>query len=697
MGHIREKLLSLQKRNQLDEFISQCEKDIQQLILAILNGHIGQFQERYDGQDNIFQFLKFLNDMMRLASKKPHINVELPIEEYESIEDFPSIEVEFIHLNNSNKLTQGRFALLDTPGPNERDLEEKLRPVVKAQLARASAVLAILDYTQFNCVADGQVRDELERQTAQVEDRLFVIVNKFDQRDRHSMKADEVKHHVAKGLMGGSVTHERVYPVSARYGYLANRVLHEISEKGRLPDYEVHGWVADFGELAMGVDWEEEIDQLDEVKVSAKKLWKKSRFDAPLNEVVVKAANQAALVSMQSATAKMLDFGNRLENFLEIRRGGLTKTVQELQGLIKGLKQDIVEVEQAEKKAEQALQTLVDEFLKVAHFKYENSKELLKIALEGYFQEGKKIEASVLEKKREELEQQFVQTRKEHEGFFEAFWVVISGQSKKEAQLRRKAKDAATALDFDPSNPRVTFDDKQVAKFFLRTINDKIISIVTDAGQQLEIALKDLSKGLEKTIPKILTERIGEILENAQRRLQGAGFSIEFNVPEPNLKSGGVDMSEILLATLKEDTRTIWKRDTRRKKGFWGKTTRFFGEFFHKDSWGMEEYLYSEEERIHVINMEKVRKRVLADLESNVQRLNKSHQEFFDNILKPDLDKYFGGLKDYLEEFRGDLKDSINDHKLDEQAQQQLMQQIVALKKKSTLHTKDVQTIKANL
>lgn len=73
------------------------------------------FVGRYEGEEAVYAILKELNDVARLCVE---LNVRFPFRQYAGIETLPTIEVEFAHLS-SLPATQGRLALLDTPGPNE--------------------------------------------------------------------------------------------------------------------------------------------------------------------------------------------------------------------------------------------------------------------------------------------------------------------------------------------------------------------------------------------------------------------------------------------------------------------------------------------------------------------------------------------------------------------------------------------------
>ena len=710
---VREKLVILQKRNSLEQ-IDLYKNVGKELVDNIIKQEFGQFKEKYEGQEEIFDFLKSLNDLMRLSIDS-NIDIELPLEEYKSIDDFPSIEVEFFHLTNLNELTKGSLALLDTPGPNDEVLGEKLRKVFNTQIERASGILAILDYTQLGGEAGAEIRRQLTIKAADaIENRSFFLVNKFDQKENRGMKASEVKRHVAEVEMNGKITQEKVYPVSAKYGYLSNRALYEIHTHGCLPENELDGWVEDFGKLAMGELFDPEDIDLDEAKLAADKLWKASRFDKPIQEVVINAANTAAFVSMQSATAKMIEYGQKMEDFLEIQKGSLTKSIEALRQSIGDLAKDIYEVGKAESKAEKELNDLMASSLDAVALQYKKTEKTLKLALESYFQEGKKLEVDRLIEKSEMLEneyrEQIRQLRLQYnqdfsDPFSDFFRYYFMGGNREQQQKIKKLRkiqqihrEAQESLDFDPKNPKIQFDSNQIASFFLRQINQKISSIVNESSQEFELTLHNLSKGLEETIPQIINEGVGNILENAKNRLLDDGFSLNFEAPKPDIfGSNQIDMNEILLSTIEEKTRTTETRKRRKRKGWFSATKRWFGEQFYNYDWGYEDYWITNEEQIFVVDMKKIENNVLNSLDSNVENLNQYSRVYFDNTLQPLVENYFNRLKDYLEEFRGNLQDGIEKQKLTEDAKQNLINNITELYDQTKLHSDEVFNIKKNL
>lgn len=267
-----------------------------------------RYENQYHGSDAIFDFLRGLNDLVRLSQE---LEIDFPFEKYTSMNQFPIIEIEFVHLKETDS-NQGRLSLLDTPGPNEAG-QPHLRKMMREQLQKASAVLAVFDYGQLKSDADNEVRKELHKIADTAKNRLYAIVNKFDQKDCKGDDEETIKNFISLDLMKKKITNDRIFPVSSKWAYLANRAKHEISLKKNLPDFKKEKWVEDFAEAAFGLDWEEEIKINNQKQISKRieKLWSKSLFELPLKKVIETAHSKAAIFAIDSIAAKLLDYSEK--------------------------------------------------------------------------------------------------------------------------------------------------------------------------------------------------------------------------------------------------------------------------------------------------------------------------------------------------------------------------------------------------
>lgn len=304
----------------------------------------------YKGQEEIFQFLKTLNDIMRLAKE---LGIEPPYEAYRFIDDLPTIEVEFQHLSEAEHQEHGKLSIIDTPGPNEFGQSEKLKAIFKEQLQKASAVLLVVDYTQMNSEAGGAVREEITSVQNSLGERFFVMLNKFDAKTKNDVSKEDTVSFFCNQLMDGSISPENVFPVSAQRAFLANRAINELQSTGSLNIKE--NWVPDFGQIAFGEDWEDDIDDVDDVKKKASKIWKKSEFETPLENVILEASNNAALLSLESALSQLDSINSQLGEGVNSYKEAISISVDNLRDAIKNIESDKLKIEAIQTQTKKSL------------------------------------------------------------------------------------------------------------------------------------------------------------------------------------------------------------------------------------------------------------------------------------------------------------------------------------------------------
>lgn len=295
----------------------------------------GWLKNEYHGEEEIFTGLASLNDLVRLAAA---MGTEFPFDEYAEVQKLPVIDVEFSHLVGMDAC-QGTLTLLDTPGPNEAG-QPQMEVMMRDQLQKASAVLAVMDYTQMNSKADEDVRKELNAIADVSAGRLFVLVNKFDEKDRNGDGADAVRQKVPAMLNSDVLPASRVYPGSSRQAYLANRALHELRKNGTLPVDEA--WVDDFIRGAFGCMKKEYVCKDSELATEgATDLWEGSLIDQLITEVIQSSHSRAAALAVDSAAAKLMQNAENISEYLLLRHQGLQQSIQSLQSHITSLLADI--------------------------------------------------------------------------------------------------------------------------------------------------------------------------------------------------------------------------------------------------------------------------------------------------------------------------------------------------------------------
>ena len=311
----------------------EIDKDMNTLLERIEKGEA--FEKHHLGAEPIFHCLKSLNDLVRLSQA---LGVDFPFSEYAAIEHIPVIEVEFVHLAGLDAHL-GQLTLLDTPGPNEAG-QPHLQKMLSEQLARASAVLAVMDYTQLKSISDEEVRQAISAAGKSVP--LYALVNKFDQKDRNSDDEEQVRAMISGTLMKGNISPGQIYPVSSMWAYLANRARYEMNAHGRLPDHQDQRWVQDFAEAALGRRWRTaDLDDIDHIRHAADLLWEDSLFEQPIRKLIYAAYANASLFALRSASHKLLNYAQNAREYLDFRHQGLTVAFDELELNIARLEEDM--------------------------------------------------------------------------------------------------------------------------------------------------------------------------------------------------------------------------------------------------------------------------------------------------------------------------------------------------------------------
>ncbi|EEW2183087.1 dynamin family protein [Escherichia coli] len=603
-------------------------------------------KNEYHGEEEIFTGLESLNDLVRLAAA---MGSEFPFDEYAEVQKLPVIDVEFSHLVGMDEC-QGTLTLLDTPGPNEAG-QPQMEVMMRDQLQKASAVLAVMDYTQLNSKADEEVRKELNAIADVSAGRLFVLVNKFDEKDRNGDGADAVRQKVPAMLNSDVLPASRVYPGSSRQAYLANRALHELRKNGALPVDEA--WVDDFIREAFGPMVEED-DWKDSTKVNkkAEKLWNISLIDQLITEVIQSSHSRAAALAVDSAAAKLMQNAENVSEYLSLRHQGLQQSIQSLQAHITSLLADIQEIEECQN------QVTGDVRMAMEDINTKTGELLTKVCasleeeLNDYFRSGKRKEQQMLE------EENSAQPR-ERNAF--AFFHDIFGTGNQHDRMR----------DFDPDSPEIKFSDRRAALELMTQIESTVTSLHREAEAQFRPGLEKIVRGIETGFRGTALYATEKIAGRINARLEDEGFTVKISFPAVSQLQTRLAVKTNLSALMEERTETVTRR--RRQDGVWGTLCRWA----NTSDWGWKEY--SVDVSRSVINMNKVRKEVMSLTRAYFGELQASIEQNINQPVRQEIDDFFCTFREKVEQLRNTLIQSSEDHKRDQQAQEHLTERLQAL------------------
>ncbi len=606
----------------------------------------GWLKNEYHGEEEIFTGLASLNDLVRLAAA---MGTEFPFDEYAEVQKLPVIDVEFSHLVGMDAC-QGTLTLLDTPGPNEAG-QPQMEVMMRDQLQKASAVLAVMDYTQMNSKADEDVRKELNAIADVSAGRLFVLVNKFDEKDRNGDGADAVRQKVPAMLNSDVLPASRVYPGSSRQAYLANRALHELRKNGTLPVDEA--WVDDFVREAFGRMKKDYVCKDSELATEgATDLWECSLIDQLITEVILSSHSRAAALAVDSAAAKLMQNAENISEYLSLRHQGLMQSIQSLQAHITSLLEDIREIADCQEQVTADVRMAMEEIDARTRELLTGVCTSLEEELNDYFRSGKRKEQQMLE------EENSAQPR-ERNAF--AFFHDIFGTGNQHDRMR----------DFDPDSPEIKFSDRREALELMTQIESTVTSLHREAEAQFRPELEKIVSGIETGFRGTALYATENIASRINTRLEDEGFTVKISFPAVSQLQTRLAVKTNLSALMEERTETVTRR--RRQSGLWGKICGAFG----TSDWGWE--TYKEDVSRSVININTVRKEVMSLTRAYFGELQASIEQDINQPVRQEIDAFFCAFREKVEQLRNTLIQSSEDHKRDQQAQERLTRRLQAL------------------
>ena len=606
----------------------------------------GWLKNEYHGEEEIFTGLASLNDLVRLAAA---MGSEFPFDEYAEVQKLPVIDVEFSHLVGMDEC-QGTLTLLDTPGPNEAG-QPQMEVMMRDQLQKASAVLAVMDYTQMNSKADEEVRKELNAIADVSVGRLFVLVNKFDEKDRNGDGADAVCQKVPAMLNSDVLPASRVYPGSSRQAYLANRALHELRKNGTLPVDEA--WVDDFVREAFGRMKKDYVCKDSELATEgATDLWEGSLIDQLITEVILSSHSRAAALAVDSAAAKLMQNAENISEYLSLRHQGLMQSIQSLQAHITSLLEDIREIADCQEQVTADVRMAMEEIDARTRELLTGVCTSMEEELNDYFRSGKRKEQQMLE------EENSAQPR-ERNAF--AFFLDIFGTGNQHDRMR----------DFDPDSPEIKFSDLREALELMKQIESTVTSLHREAEAQFRPELEKIVSGIETGFRGTALYATENIAGRINTRLEDEGFTVKISFPAVSQLQTRLAVKTNLSALMEERTETVTRR--RRQSGLWGKICGAFG----TSDWGWE--TYKEDVSRSVININTVRKEVMSLTRAYFGELQASIEQDINQPVRQEIDAFFCAFREKVEQLRNTLIQSSEDHKRDQQAQERLTRRLQAL------------------
>ena len=615
------------------------DDDMKDLIDNIKKKH--RFLKSYQGSMNIFECLKTLNDLVRLSS---NLGVDFPFSEYSNVDQMPVIAVEFFHLREEGEV-HGQLTLLDTPGPNEAG-QEHLRYMLREQLKKTSAVLAVFDYTQLKSDADEEVREEIKSIAQLHKGRLFALVNKFDQKDRNGDGREAVQALVADKLMDRLLERKHVFPVSSKWCYLANRAKYEVSVNQKLPkiitDDSDSSWVIDFAEEAFGRRWESKVDDNEEVLKSANDLLNDSGFREPMENVIRAAHKNAALLAIDSASKKLAGCTHDIEQFLGARRDSLNKSAIELQTHVDKLKKKIETVENLENDTRKKVSSTIEVLTSKTDKTVTNAKKNSEKIVIKYFKEGRRAEKERIIENAMRLENPGAyRNKKQNQGLLGELFGKETGRHQNQQPKQ----------DFNP--------DKKTLKFSSQKSARKQLAIIQKAVEEaITLGKDELSKSFDSELRRFRTNFekdagvAKDVISDINTSMTKDGFTIRLKSPDTQelnkiFKDGRLSLNNKIGSHTKKESYSVEKSGV--------------GAWLARKLWGGGSRTHYRDVTEYSINIDEIKQLVISSVGKNFSRYNKVTEQKIIQPIRDEVDNFFSELKKTIEYVRGDLQQGIRD------------------------------------
>jgi len=658
--------------------------DGKELIEMLIKNQSYDFRTTYSGQNEIFHFLKHLNDIMRLA-KELHISVDDVYESYQESKDLPLIEVEFCHLQAMEKSANGNLSILDTPGPNEVGQSQALKTVFLRQLKRATSIMLVIDYTQMRSEAESDVREQIDSIRHELDnERLSILVNKFDQSNSNSMNKEVVKSYVANSLMSDASLESRVFPISSWEAYLANRTLNYLELNDVMPAIveNEQSWVSDFGASALGKRWQKKIMDTEEVKESAEALWEESFFQEPLNNVIKDSHSNAARLCVTAAIAKLSRIHEIFNNTINIRSTILNKEINQISEAIATIEENIKGISTLAGDVKQTANKGISSFSSNLEMTLDSMNDVLKKEVHIFLEQGNKAATEELKVKGELKVNSIKSDFRSNLAFIFTGGAVDHSKTRKD-KVKKK-------YEYKVTKDVVTFVSESEAKFYLRKVNSVLEGLIASGRTLLEKEFIGNIKHLSEAIDNQINQQAKAMLQTAKNKLEGHGFDLTLTPPVIATISHEILLDNVINRAYQEDTTS--KEVTTRRNTVWGGICSFFG----TDDWGWDSH--TEESTKYSINVGEIHKNIQQELDQS----NKHYQLYFTDYLQktyePTIDSYLAELVGYLDSYKGILIDGEKlKQELEANKAENLRLSLKELSKQGAVQAKDLGVIKNSL
>ncbi len=557
------------------------------------------------------------NDLVRLA-----VMFGVSRDLIEDLRFLPRIECPYPDaLSDAAESRHSDLVLIDTPGPNEAGMSAHLLPLIDRSLERAGVIILVLNFMELR----SQAQDEIRRQIEPVRDRLgtdrlYVVVNKFDDRRDEDMSPEDTRRFAAHeaGLRVPDDL-DRVFLVSARRAFDASsfyraREVHGDAAWGS-PEGHLLG-KAVFTDLWPGIRDDLPPEVLDRAPGT---VWQNSGFAELLSRALVDLQRQAGQIALGEALQQCAGIIDRLRKYLRVRSTAVREDAASLRA------------------QQRALQSDRDAVASVRSDLGQSRKH--RSAL------GEEIDSAIAwcrDQVRANLDRGIQEDSSRAPGHPAGIWL---------APVQSLFLTLGDAVRMPRSRNYGTrkFSTAEEARKFLRELNQAFVVQVAELDNHLQNEVARLVAETEDSLREELRMKAEPIVEIAQRRLEDE-FRITLALPVPSFAdlAGRFDQPVYELRAQpvrRTATRRIMKR-------------RWFTLWLIKMP--VTEVVTLPDAHEYLIDLDLILGGYLAAFNRWLDRLQESLQDRVARDLENSVNDYFGKLDRFLERYLASIQGGID-------------------------------------
>ena len=587
-----------------------------------------EFRNSYKNREEIFEFLKTLNDLMRLAKD---LGLKPPYSEFEEIDELPRIEVEFYYLKNMKNIHNAKLSLLDTPGPDEFGHSEELKNIFTTQLKQSSAIMLVMNYTVINNEGAGKAREEIKEIQKLIEkDHLFVLANKFDERTSKDPDYEQTKQNISKSMFNETIKEENIFPLSSKWAYLANLGKRELELNSKID--KSLSWAEDFGKEVLGDLWEDDIEDIERIKKICNKRYENSYFEEPLNKIIIHGYSNTTFKSLSSVLHKIKGINEELLNVFKVSENSLKKDIDTLNNDISNLEKDIKNISNIQKS--------LDEDIKK---ELEDIEKNIEKQEEEFLQKAKNEIGKIYDDKEENnklIQKEIVENQKKP--YRNVLSYMLNSPKNKDKNKDKKEVFKEKGI--------LRFENERDAKSFISELNEKLAFNVKNTFEKLDEMLNNQVSIFIPNLNKKIEDNIGSVIEKIKEKV---GDDVQIKIPNLKIDKDGNIVGNHLKDAV--ETKTEKLRKLKEQEGLWGATKRLFD--WGDNEWGQDAYYV--DNQYFELTKDGIDKKIDLAFKNISNFIKNTIDNIFKDQIKHEINQSVNKLIKEIENYRCEMMDVV--------------------------------------